>query len=129
MKSVNRVILIGNVTHDCELKATKAGLPIASFGVATNRVWKDQAGAKQSLAEFHNLVAWNTLAEFCGKNVKKGKPVYVEGYLKTRHWDGTDGTKHYRTETVVDNLILLSPRAASTESVGMEPPVLAAQEA
>lgn len=110
MKSVNRVTLLGNVTREPELKATANGQAVCTFGVATNRVWKDASGEKQSLAEYHNLVAWGGLAEFCGANVHKGKPLYIEGYLKTRSWDGPEGSKIFRTEVVVENLVLLGPR-------------------
>lgn len=110
MKSVNKVILLGNVTRDPELKATAAGQSVATFGLATNRVWRDQSGEKQSLPEYHNLVAWGGLAEFCAQNVKKGKPLYIEGYLKTRSWDGPEGSKIFRTEIVIENLVLLGPR-------------------
>jgi single-strand DNA-binding protein len=110
MKSVNKVILLGNVTRDPELKATANGQSVATFGLATNRVWRDQAGEKQSLPEYHNLVAWGGLAEFCAMNVKKGKPLYIEGYLKTRSWDGPEGSKIFRTEIVIENLVLLGPR-------------------
>ncbi len=107
MKSVNKVILLGNVTRDPELKSTTGGQSVCTFGMATNRVWKDANGEKQSLAEYHNLVAWGGLAEFCAQNVTKGKPIFVEGYLKTRSWDGPEGTKIFRTEIVIENLVLL----------------------
>lgn len=110
MKSVNKVTLLGNVTRDPELKATANGQSVATFGLATNRVWKDHTGEKQTLAEYHNLVAWGGLADFCATNVRKGKPLYVEGYLKTRSWDGPEGAKIFRTEIVVENLVLLGPR-------------------
>lgn len=110
MKSVNRVTLLGNVTRDPELKSTTGGQAVCTFGLATNRVWKDASGEKQSLAEYHNLVAWGGLAEFSAQNVHKGKPLYVEGYLKTRSWDGPEGSKIFRTEIVVENLVLLGPR-------------------
>lgn len=110
MKSVNKVTLLGNVTRDPELKKTGGGQSVCTFGVATNRVWKDAQGEKQSLAEYHNLVAWGGLAEFCGMNVRKGKPMYVEGYLKTRNWDSPEGHKMFRTEVVVENLVLLGAR-------------------
>ncbi len=110
MKSVNKVILLGNVTRDPELKATQNGQSVATFGLATNRVWKDQSGEKQSLPEYHNLVAWGGLAEFSSTNVRKGKPLYIEGYLKTRSWDGPEGSKIFRTEIVIENLVLLGPR-------------------
>lgn len=110
MKSVNSVTLLGNVTRDPELKATAGGQSVCTFGLATNRVWKDPQGQKQSLAEFHNLVAWGGLAEFCHQYVRKGKPLYVEGYLKTRNWENDAGAKNFRTEIVADNVILLGPR-------------------
>ena len=110
MKSVNKVILLGNVTRDAELKSTQNGQSVCTFGLATNRVWKDQSGVKQTLAEFHNLVAWGGLAEFVAQNVKKGKPLFIEGYLKTRSWENPEGVKHFRTEVVIDNLVLLGPR-------------------
>jgi len=112
VKTVNRVTLIGNVTRDPELKATTGGQSVCSFGLATNRVWKDAGGERQSLVEFHNLVVWGKLAEFCAQTVKKGKPLYVEGYLKTRSWDAPDGQKQHRTEIIVEDVVLLSPREA-----------------
>lgn len=117
MKSVNKVILLGNVTRDAELKSTTGGQAVCTFGIATNRVWKDVSGEKQSLPEYHNLVAWGGLAEFCGQNVQKGKPVYIEGYLKTRSWDSPEGTKIFRTEIVVENLVLLGKR--ESEEMGL----------
>lgn len=110
MKSVNKVMLLGNVTRDPELKSTANGQSVCTFGLATNRIWKDQSGEKQSLAEYHNLVAWGGLADFCGQNVKKGKPLFIEGYLKTRSWDSPEGAKIFRTEIVIENLVLLGPR-------------------
>lgn len=110
MKSLNRVTLIGNVTRDPELKAVPSGQSVCNFGLATNRVWKDAAGKKQSLAEFHNIVAWSGLAEFCKQYVGKGDPLCVEGYLKTRSWEDDAKVKQYRTEIVVDDVILLAPR-------------------
>ncbi len=113
MKSVNRVSLLGNVTNDPELKAVSNGQSVATFGLATNRVWRDQTGEKQSLAEFHNLVVWGSLAEFCNQYVKKGKPLFVEGYLKTRSWKNADDIKMHRTEIVLDNVVLLGARDAA----------------
>lgn len=110
MKSVNRVTLLGNVTRDPELKATTSGQAVATFGLATNRNWKDVSGEKKSLPEYHNLVAWGGLAEFCEQYVKKGKPLYIEGYLKTRSWDGPEGAKIFRTEIVVENVVLIGPK-------------------
>ena len=120
MKSVNKVTLLGNITRDAELKSTTNGQPVCTFGLATNRVWKDPSGQKQSLPEYHNLVVWGSLAEFCADGLKKGKPVYVEGYLKTRSWENPDGTKVYRTEIVAENIILLSPKEAAEAHVSGE---------
>ena len=110
MKSVNRVTLLGNVTRDPELKETNGGQSVCTFGLATNRVWRNADGEKQSLPEYHNLVAWGGLAEFCSQSVLKGKPLFVEGYLKTRSWDGPEGAKIFRTEVVMENIVLLGPK-------------------
>lgn len=110
MKSVNKVTLLGNVTREPELKATTTGQSVCTFGLATNRTWKDVSGEKKSLPEYHNLVAWGGLADFCQQYVKKGKPLFVEGYLKTRSWDGPDGSKIFRTEVVLENVILLGSK-------------------
>lgn len=107
MKSVNRVTLLGNVTRDPELKSTTTGQSVCSIGIATNRTWKDSESEKQSLPEYHNCVAWGKQAEFCAQNVKKGAPLYIEGYLKTRSWDSPEGTKIFRTEIVVEDVVLL----------------------
>lgn len=115
MKSVNTVTLLGNVTNEPELKTLAGGQIVCSFGLATNRVWKDLKGERQSQAEFHNLVVWGKLGEFCGKYVKKGKPVYVEGHLKTGSWENDAGVKLHRTEVVVDNLVLLGAKDKSPE--------------
>ncbi|MDP7477132.1 MAG: single-stranded DNA-binding protein [Candidatus Peribacteraceae bacterium] len=113
MKSVNRVTLLGNVTRDPELKATTNGQSVCTFGLATNRVWKDKAQEKQSLPEYHNLVAWGQQAEFISSTVQKGAPLFVEGYLKTRSWDSAEGTKIYRTEVVIENIVLLGAKDAA----------------
>ena len=120
MKSVNRVTLLGNVTRDPELKQTTGGQAVCTFGLATNRVWRDASGEKQSLPEYHNLVAWGGLAEFCGDHISKGKPLFIEGYLKTRSWDNPEGAKIFRTEVVVDNVVLLGPREEGEELMSQE---------
>lgn len=114
MRSVNRVTLIGNTVRDPEIKTTAAGQSICTFSLATNRTWKNAAGEQQSLAEFHNLVVFGPQAEFAAQAVKKGKPIYVEGYLKTRNWQHSQHPEVtlYKTEVVVDTFILLSPREA-----------------
>lgn len=121
MKTVCRVTILGNATREPELKTTADGKSVCTFGLATNRVWKDQAGQQQSLAEFHNLCCWGSLAEFCSKTIKKGKPVYVEGYLKTRTWEDPESQKkNFRTEIIVENVILLSPKEQVEEAAPAE---------
>ncbi len=117
MRSVNKVILVGNLTRDPELKQTTGGQSIVTFGLATNREWV--AGSeKKSLAEYHNIAAWGTLAEICGKYLKKGKLVYVEGYLKTRSWDSPEGVKIFRTEIVATDMIMLDKKPKEDDEEG-----------
>jgi len=114
-------MLLGNVTRDPQMKTKPGGQPVITFGLATNRTWKDMEGKKQSLAEFHNLVAWGRLAEFISENVTKGKPLFIEGYLKTRNWDSPEGAKIFRTEVVVENIVLVGPKTEThTESTNSE---------
>jgi|SRR3989344_4637819 len=101
---LNKVFLYGNLTRDPELKALPSGSNVANFGLATNRVYKDKSGAKQEATEFHNVVAFGRTAEVIAQYCKKGRPIYVEGRIQTRSWEGKeDGKKQYRTEIVVDN--------------------------
>lgn len=105
---LNKVQLIGRLTRDPEVKTTPSGQNVATFSVATSRSWKDQqSGEKKSVTEFHNIVAWRKLADIVGQYMKKGKQVYIEGYLQTRSWDDPTGGKKYRTEIVADNMIML----------------------
>lgn len=110
MRSVNKVILVGNLTRDPELKQTAGGQSIVTFGIATNREWVAGDQGKKSLAEYHNIAAWGTLAEICGKYLKKGKLVYIEGYLKTRSWDSPEGAKIFKTEIVATDMIMLDKK-------------------
>lgn len=116
MKSVNKVILVGNVTRDAELRTIPSGKAVCNFGLATNRVWKDAKGETQDLPEFHNVSAWGKLGEFCGKYIKKGKPLYIEGRLKSHSWEKPEGVKHVRTEVILENVSFLSPRAEEAEA-------------
>jgi len=110
-KSVNKVILIGNLGKDPEVKVTPSGTPVAKFTLATNERYKDKSGQWQDRTEWHNLVAWQRTAEIIGEYVKKGSKVYVEGRLQTSSWDDkTTGEKKYRTEIIVNDLVLLSGR-------------------
>jgi len=110
-KSVNKVILIGNLGKDPEVKVTPSGTPVAKFTLATNERYKDKNGQWQDRTEWHNLVAWQRTAEIIGEYVKKGSKIYVEGRLQTSSWDDkSTGEKRYRTEIIVNDLVLLSGR-------------------
>lgn len=112
---LNKVMLIGNVVKDPELKTIPSGQQVASFSIATNLVWIDKtSGQKQQKVEFHNIKAWRKLAEICGQYLKKGSKIYIEGRLQTSSWDGQDGVKRYRTEVIADNMIMLGGGGSSS---------------
>jgi single-strand DNA-binding protein len=117
-RNLNKVMLIGNLTRDPEVRYTPQGNAVASFVVATNREWKSDGETKQ-VADFHNVVAWNKLAEICGQLLKKGTKVYVEGRLQTRNWEDSQGSKKYKTEVVVDDMIILTPKRGADETEGV----------
>lgn len=119
-KSLNKVMLIGNLGKDPELRYTPSGVAVATFSIATNESWKDQDGNTQERTEWHNIVAWRKLAEICGEYLKKGKKVYIEGRIQTRSYDDKNtGAKKYITEIVADNLIMLDGgRGATGENGG-----------
>jgi single-strand DNA-binding protein len=114
MRSVNKVILIGNVTRNPELRQTQSGQAVCTFGLATNREWITSDGRKKQSAEYHEVVAWARLADICEKYVRKGKLLYVEGYLKTRSWDTPEGTRKFKTEVVIQDMIMLEKRGDGT---------------
>ncbi len=100
---LNKAIIIGNLTRDPEIRALPSGIQVCSFGVATNRVWKDKEGNKKEQADFHNIVVFGRQAETAGQYLKKGQSVLIEGRIQTRSWDDkTSGEKKYRTEIVAD---------------------------
>lgn len=112
---LNRATILGRLTRDPEIKTTATGKTVASMSVATNRIWTDQSGAKKELVEYHNCVMWGKLAEIAGQYLSKGRRVYFEGRIQTRDWVGQDGVKRYRTEIIVDNMIMLDgPRGSGT---------------
>lgn len=110
MASVNKVILIGNLGKDPEIRTTPQGTALARFSVATTSTWKDSSGARQERTEWHDVVAWEKLAQICGEYLHKGKMVYVEGSLQTRNWEDQNGQKRYKTEIKANNVVMLSPR-------------------
>jgi single-strand DNA-binding protein len=118
MPSLNKVMLIGRLTRDPEMKYTPNGQPVTELGLATNRYWSDREGNRQEQTEFHNIVVWNlgrrNLAEIIAQNTRKGALVYIEGRLQTRSWEGTDGQKRSRTEVIAENFEFLDTRSSQT---------------
>ncbi len=112
---LNKAIIIGNLTRDPEIKALPSGIQVASFSVATNRVWKDKDGKKQESVDFHNIVVFGRQAEIVGQYIKKGSSIFVEGRMQTRSWDAPDGSKKYRTEVIADK-IQFGPKTTSSPS-------------
>ncbi len=116
MRDINKVMLIGNLTRDPEIRTTANGQTVASFAVACNRSWNDAQGVRQDAVEYIDIVAWGKLAEIVGQIYKKGRRTYVEGRLQTRSWDGQDGIKRYKTEVIASELLLQDSQRASGES-------------
>ena len=107
MGSVNKVILVGNLGRDAELRYTPGGAPVATLNLATTEVWNDKGGQKQEKTEWHRVVLWGKSAESLNEYLVKGKQIYVEGRLQTRQWDDKDGNKRYTTEIRGDRIVLL----------------------
>jgi single-strand DNA-binding protein len=106
---VNKVILIGRLGKDPEMRFTPSGKAVTNFTLATNENWTDQSGERQERTEWHRIVTWGKLAENCAKLLSKGKQIYIEGRLQTRQWDDRDGNKRYTTEIVANQMQILSP--------------------
>jgi single-strand DNA-binding protein len=107
MGSVNKVILVGNLGRDAELRYTPGGSPVATLNLATTEVWNDKAGQRQEKTEWHRVVLWGKTAESLSEYLTKGKQLYIEGRLQTRQWDDKDGNKRYTTEIRGDKIVLL----------------------
>lgn len=110
MASLNKVMVIGNLGAEPEMRYTANGTAVTTFSVAVNESWTDGAGEKRERTEWVSVVTWNKLAEICADHLAKGRQAYVEGRLQTRSWDGNDGVKHYRTEVVADRVLFLGGR-------------------
>jgi len=119
-RGVNKVILIGNLGADPELRYTPNGVAVATFNLATNERWPDKDGNFQEHTEWHRVVAWRKQAEIVGEYLKKGSQVYVEGKLRTRSWEDQNGVKRFQTEIIVQNLQMLG-RRGDTEPPAQEP--------
>ena len=120
MASLNKVMIIGNLGADPEMRYTANGNAVTTFNVAANETWNDQNGERKERVEWFNVVTWNKLAETCAQHLAKGRQVYVEGRLQTRSWEGQDGAKHYRTEVIAETVRFLGERAGGGEP---RPPV------
>lgn len=109
-RGLNKVMIIGRLGRDPEMRYTPSGRPVTTFSVATSRTWNTSEGEKRTETEWFNVVAWGSLAEICKQYLTKGMQVYVEGRLQTRHWDDPDGNKHASTEIVANEMIMLGER-------------------
>lgn len=110
MRGVNKVILVGNLGRDPEVRYTRSGTAVATLNVATTASWTDQNGQRQDRTEWHRVVAWSKLAEIAKEYLSKGRQVYIEGRLQTRSWDDRDGNKRYTTEVVAEQMLMLGGR-------------------
>ena len=116
--SINKVILIGHLGADPEVRYTPEGNPVTTFRLATNEVWKDKNGEKQTRTEWHRIVAFNRLAEICGEYLTKGRQVYIEGQIRYRSYEDRDGVKRYVTEIVARNMQMLGARPSGSGESG-----------
>lgn len=122
MYSINKVILVGNVGKDPEVRYIENNVPYAKFPLATSEVFKKNNGETVKNTEWHNIVLWRGLAQIAEKYVKKGSQLYLEGKIRSRSWDDKDGQKKYMTEIIGDNLVLLGRKAEVAGTPGTEPP-------
>ncbi|MFN2196746.1 MAG: single-stranded DNA-binding protein [Anaerolineales bacterium] len=127
-RSLNKVMIIGRLGRDPEMRYTPSGRPVTTFSVATSRSWNTSEGERRTETEWFNVVAWGSLAEICKQYLNKGQQVYVEGRLQTRYWDDADGNKHYSTEIVVNEMIMLGDRRDNSQSADDEDSYSEAEE-
>ena len=114
-RGLNKVMIIGNLGRDPEMRYTPSGRPVTSFSVGTNRSWTTPEGERRDETEWFNVVAWGNLAEICKNYLAKGRQVYIEGRLQTRRWDDQEGKKHSSVEIVANEMIILGERAKHSE--------------
>jgi single-strand DNA-binding protein len=115
-RGLNKVMIIGNLGRDPEMRYTPSGRPVTTFSVATSRSWNTSEGEKHVETEWFNVVAWSNLAEICKQYLTKGQQVYIEGRLQTRHWDDQEGNKHISVEIVANEMIILGERREAGET-------------
>ena len=121
-RSLNKVMLLGNLTRDPELRYTPTGAAVCTIGLATNRYWTTESGEKKEETEFHRVVAWNKLAELCSQLLTKGRKIYVEGRLRTNTWQGQDGNQRSTTEIVIEDMVILDSRRPAVAGEGAAAP-------
>jgi single-strand DNA-binding protein len=120
MSSLNKIILIGHLGKDPEMRYTPEGSPVATFSLATSENWTDKNGTRQEHTEWHNIVAWNRLADLSKRFLAKGRQVYIEGRLRTREWTDRDGNRRRTTEVIAQQMVLLGSRPVNAEA-GTQP--------
>ena len=113
-RGLNKVMIIGNLGRDPEMRYTPSGRPVTTFSVATSRSWHSADGDRHEETEWFNIVTWGGLAEICNQHLHKGQQVYLEGRLQTRRWDDAEGKKHFSTELVAKEMIILGARREMT---------------
>ena len=118
MAGVNKVILVGHLGKDPEVRYTPSGQPVANFNIATSESWNDKAGQRQERTEWHRIVVWGKQAELCGEYLAKGRLVYIEGKLQTREWNDRDGNKRYTTEIICSQVNFLGSRGGEAGASG-----------
>jgi single-strand DNA-binding protein len=121
MASLNKILLIGRLGRDPEVKYTSSGSAVAKFSIATDESYKDRNGEQQKHTEWHNIVAWNKLAEICGQYLKKGAQVLIEGSVKTSEWEDSSGSKRTRHEVIARNMQMLGGGGNAKASAGEQP--------
>ena len=114
-RGLNKLMIIGHLGRDPEMRYTPSGKPVTTFSVATSRTWNSADGERHEETEWFNVVAWGSLAEVCNQHLKKGQQVYVEGRLQTRRWEDGDGNKHFTTEVVAQEMTMLGSRKDNFE--------------
>jgi single-strand DNA-binding protein len=120
MSSLNKILLIGHLGRDPEIRYTPDGSPVATFSLATSENWTDKNGSRQEHTEWHNVVAWNKLADLCKKYLTKGRQVYIEGRIRSRDWQDRDGNKRRTTEVIATQMVLLGSRSQGADA-GVQP--------
>jgi single-strand DNA-binding protein len=122
MSALNKILLIGHLGRDPEIKYTQGGSPVATFSIATTETWNDKSGTKQTHTEWHSIIAWNRLADLAKQYLAKGRQVYIEGKIKSREWTDREGNKRKTTEVIASQMVLLGSRGDSRPSESHERP-------